>query len=165
MSFEDDLGELKAVHETLANKCRAVGFTIERSRYFDLVGIVPWFIKYRILRSDSLGTGAVGAYDRIAVPLVRRLESLLPIPIGKISWPFCGERHRGHFRDELMWMQSVLWQERNLAISGILPLRRRLSALRKGETQLFLSWDALRRWATTLHFVGGHSPVRKPQQI
>lgn len=116
--IEDDSGELRTIHQTLAEggrclifvpalqslygafdrevghfrryekkaleeKCQSAGFNVERSVYFDFAGIFPWFVRYRILRSNSLSAGAVNAYDRIAVPLARKLEPLLPIPIGK----------------------------------------------------------------------------------
>jgi SAM-dependent methyltransferase len=64
-------------------KCRAAGFRVVKSKYFDLSGILPWFVKYKLLRSDSLESGAVALYDRLAVPLVSRLEKRLPMPVGK----------------------------------------------------------------------------------
>ena len=67
----------------LEEKCRAAGFKIVRSNYFDFAGIFPWYIKYRLLKSDSLESGAVALYDRIAVPLVKTFETILPVPIGK----------------------------------------------------------------------------------
>ena len=83
-NFDREVGHFRRYNKKeLEEKCRFAGFAVERSRYFDLAGILPWFIKYRILRSNSLGAGAVDAYDRIAVPLVRKLEALLPVPIGK----------------------------------------------------------------------------------
>jgi SAM-dependent methyltransferase len=116
--IEDDLGELQAIHRTLAvgghclifvpalqslygnfdrevghfrryakkeieEKCRSAGFTIVRSRYFDFAGMIPWFVKYRILRASGLSSSAVTLYDRLAVPFVKRFESIIPVPLGK----------------------------------------------------------------------------------
>ncbi len=67
----------------LEEKSRLAGFTIERSKYFDLAGIIPWFIKYRILRFDDLSSSAVALYDRFAVPFVKRVEPLIHVPLGK----------------------------------------------------------------------------------
>ncbi len=67
----------------LEEKCRTAGFYIVRSDYFDLAGIIPWFIKYRILRSDDLSPSAVTLYDKLAVPIVKKLESLIKAPLGK----------------------------------------------------------------------------------
>ncbi len=67
----------------LEEKCRTAGFEIVRSRYFDLVGIVPWFIKFKLLGSRYLNSDAVKAYDRLVIPVARRLESLIKPPFGK----------------------------------------------------------------------------------
>lgn len=67
----------------LEEKCRGAGFQIVRSRYFDFAGIVPWFIKLKLLRSRYLNADAVKAYDRLVIPLVRRLESAITPLIGK----------------------------------------------------------------------------------
>ncbi len=63
--------------------CKSVGFEIVRSKYFDLAGILPWFIKYKVLKSDNLSSGAVSIYDKIAVPVMKRFESLVDVPLGK----------------------------------------------------------------------------------
>ncbi|HUF02747.1 MAG TPA: methyltransferase domain-containing protein [Aridibacter sp.] len=67
----------------LKDKCSGAGFRVERCGYFDIAGVLPWFFKYRILRSTELGSGAVAAYDRIAVPVMSRIERLVPVPFGK----------------------------------------------------------------------------------
>lgn len=83
-NFDREVGHFRRYsRRELEAKCRSAGFTVERSKYFDFAGIFPWFVKYRVLRSNSLSAGAVDAYDRIVVPLARKIEPLLPIPIGK----------------------------------------------------------------------------------
>ncbi len=67
----------------LEEKCRSVGFEIVLSKYFDFAGILPWFVKYKIFRSDKLSPGAVTIYDKIVVPLARRIEALVHVPLGK----------------------------------------------------------------------------------
>jgi SAM-dependent methyltransferase len=67
----------------LAAKCRAAGFTILHAGYFDVAGIVPWWIKYCVLRSNRMEAGAVRVYDRLVVPVMSRLEAWLPPPLGK----------------------------------------------------------------------------------
>jgi len=82
--FDRKIGHFRRyTKRDLEEKCRAAGFKIVRSNYFDFAGIFPWYIKYRLLKSDSLESGAVALYDRIAVPLVKTLETILPVPIGK----------------------------------------------------------------------------------
>lgn len=69
--------------EEIERKCRAAGFRILKSKYFDFAGIFPWFIKYRLLNSKNLGGASVTLYDRLVVPIFKRIESKLNLPIGK----------------------------------------------------------------------------------
>jgi SAM-dependent methyltransferase len=62
---------------------RAAGFELESHQYFDVLGIVPWFVAGRVLRQRSFSAGAAGLYDRIAVPVGAFLERIAPPPIGK----------------------------------------------------------------------------------
>jgi len=64
-------------------KCLSAGFKILKSKYFDLAGIVPWFVKYRLLKSDSLDSGAVTLYDKLAIPFVKGMEKFVNVPLGK----------------------------------------------------------------------------------
>jgi SAM-dependent methyltransferase len=64
-------------------KCQSAGFKILKSKYFDLAGIVPWFVKYKMLKSDSLDSGAVTLYDKMAIPFVKGMEKFVNVPIGK----------------------------------------------------------------------------------
>lgn len=67
----------------LEGKCGRAGFRLIRSGYFDFAGIVPWGIKYRMLKSDKLEPGAVMLYDKFVVPAARAIESVIRPPIGK----------------------------------------------------------------------------------
>ena len=64
-------------------KCRAVGLKVLASRYFDLFGVLPWWIKYRLLQSTTMGPGSVRLYDQAVVPVAKRLESIIKPPLGK----------------------------------------------------------------------------------
>lgn len=67
----------------ISDKCTAAGFELDDRRYFDVVGILPWLIKFKLLGSTKLDTGAVGVYDRFVVPVMRRIEALVHLPFGK----------------------------------------------------------------------------------
>jgi SAM-dependent methyltransferase len=58
------------------------GFELIRLRYFDLAGVLPWLLFYRFGRR-RLAAADVRAYDRLVVPLMRRVEPFLPNVIGK----------------------------------------------------------------------------------
>lgn len=82
--FDRDLGHFRRYRKgELEKKVKDAGFKILRSRYFDLAGAAPWFVKYRILRSRTLGGGAVSMYDNLVVPIMRRFESVVRPPFGK----------------------------------------------------------------------------------
>lgn len=67
----------------LTSKCKAAGFTVRLSGYFDILGVAPWWIMYRLLRARTMSAGAVRFYDRYLVALSRFLQSVIPPPVGK----------------------------------------------------------------------------------
>ena len=67
----------------LEEKCGRAGLRVLRSAYFDAGGVLPWWLKYRVLRSEEMEPGAVRFYDRFCVPLLRRVEAVVPPPVGK----------------------------------------------------------------------------------
>jgi len=58
------------------------GFTVRKAVYFDCAGIIPWYVAYVLLRRTMTG-GQVSLYDRLVVPVMRRIESLVPPAWGK----------------------------------------------------------------------------------
>ena len=67
----------------LEAKCVAAGFKVLKSIYFDFAGVAPWWVKYRLLKSDSMEPGLVKLYDRCVVPFVKVAERIVPPPLGK----------------------------------------------------------------------------------
>lgn len=82
--FDKNIGHFRRYRKNdLLKKCEKTGFKIVLSRNFDFLGILPWLIKYRLLKSTKMESGAVKLYDDVAVPVIRRLERFLPPPTGK----------------------------------------------------------------------------------
>lgn len=82
--FDKRVGHFRRyTRRELEDKLRRAGFRILKSAYFDLPGIFPWWIKYRMLRSETMEPGAVRLYDRFVIPAVRLIESRVSPPIGK----------------------------------------------------------------------------------
>lgn len=82
--FDKQIGHFRRYSRTeLEEKCTRAGFKILKSVYFDFAGIVPWGIKYRLLKSNTLEVRSVKFYDRFVVPAARTIESLIEPPIGK----------------------------------------------------------------------------------
>lgn len=69
-------------HE-LTSKTKKAGFKLSFIRGFDLPGIFPWLVKYRLLRSRSMEPSMVGIYDKFCVPPIRTIEDIVHPAIGK----------------------------------------------------------------------------------
>ena len=83
-AFDERVGHLRRYKkQELEEKLRRTGFKTVVSTYFDLPGVAPWWLKYRLLKSTSMEPGGVKLYDRFIVPTARRLESIISPPIGK----------------------------------------------------------------------------------
>lgn len=59
------------------------GFRILRLHYFDIAGILPWFVLFRVLKRPCFTAGQAQWYDRFAIPTLRRVESAVAPPTGK----------------------------------------------------------------------------------
>jgi SAM-dependent methyltransferase len=84
--FDASLGhQRRYTRRGLEAVCAAAGLRVVESRYLDLLGVAPWWLKYRLLRSREMSPGSVRLYDRLGVPLTRALEAALRAraPVGK----------------------------------------------------------------------------------
>ncbi len=66
----------------LVARVRAAGLDVVRADWFDVAGILPWLVAFRLM-GRTLGGGQVRVYDRLVVPVARRVEALVRPPIGK----------------------------------------------------------------------------------
>jgi hypothetical protein len=83
-TMDHQLGHFRRyTRDDLSAKCRSLGFRIRLAEYFDVIGIVPWWLKYCLLKSHRLEASAVEFYDRLVVPISRTLERFVTPPIGK----------------------------------------------------------------------------------
>jgi SAM-dependent methyltransferase len=83
-SMDRQLGHFRRYElPDLVDKCRAAGFTIPFCSYFDMLGIAPWWVKYCVLRSQTMEPAAVRLYDRYGVRFSRFLDGLIRPPVGK----------------------------------------------------------------------------------
>lgn len=58
------------------------GFSIVKARYFDVAGIIPWYINFVLLK-NAIGGSSVSLYDKIVVPPMRVVERFISPPLGK----------------------------------------------------------------------------------
>ena len=81
--FDASIGHYRRYTKRQLAACmRAAGFEIVKLKYFDIVGILPWLLFMKLLRWSVTSKGA-GLYDRFVVPPMRKIESLMPPPLGK----------------------------------------------------------------------------------
>jgi len=67
----------------LRDKCEKAGFTVCLASHFDFFGVLPWWVKYCLLRSSAMEPATVRFYDRWVVPLSRAIETRISPPVGK----------------------------------------------------------------------------------
>lgn len=60
----------------LASVLERAGFTVDVIHNFDAVGILPYWLSYRVMRRSTLGGTAVGLYDKVIIPLSRFVSRL-----------------------------------------------------------------------------------------
>jgi SAM-dependent methyltransferase len=52
--------------------------------YFDVLGVLPYLVVYRLLRRDAISGGSMWGYDRVLIPLSRLVQKAVPAPpLGK----------------------------------------------------------------------------------
>ncbi len=83
-SFDRQVGHRRRyTRGELEAKCKRAGLGVVKSAYFDAGGVLPWWVKYRVLRSERMEPAAVKFYDDFCVPVLRRVEAIIPPPFGK----------------------------------------------------------------------------------
>jgi len=81
--FDREVGHYRRyTRDGLERVVQHAGFEVVRSRYFDIAGVIPWYV-YFTLMGRGMGRGSVSLYDRLVVPPMRRVESWITPPIGK----------------------------------------------------------------------------------
>ena len=68
--------------KNLVKTVEKTGFSIEKAHYFDLAGVLPWYVNFVLLK-NSFNESSVALYDKIVVPPMRFIENILKPPIGK----------------------------------------------------------------------------------
>jgi SAM-dependent methyltransferase len=82
--FDERVGHFRRyARSELQEKLQRASFRIIHLSYFDLPGVLPWWIKYRLLKSDTMEPEAVRFYDRFLVPAIRLIEMRIHPPVGK----------------------------------------------------------------------------------
>ena len=82
-SLDKQLGHYRRYHKKqLVTLLKVAGFQVEKVKYFDLVGILPWYITFTLM-GKIIQPGNVKFYDKLVVPIMSRIEKKFAPPIGK----------------------------------------------------------------------------------
>jgi SAM-dependent methyltransferase len=82
--FDRRVGHVRRYRKaTLCEALEHAGFEVESLRYVNAVGAVAWWVLARQLGRNPTTRGVVQLYDRLAVPVVRRLEDNRDPPFGQ----------------------------------------------------------------------------------
>jgi SAM-dependent methyltransferase len=60
----------------LVDLVEQAGFQVQTVEYFDFVGMLPYFLMYRVLKIQSIGSGGMYFYDNIILPISSLLSRL-----------------------------------------------------------------------------------------
>ena len=69
--------------DTLGQCIARAGWTVERVEYMNLPGVLVWFLAARVLGWKTIPGRGARWYDRFIIPLTRRVEDIVRIPIGQ----------------------------------------------------------------------------------
>jgi SAM-dependent methyltransferase len=61
----------------------STGFRVAELRYFNLLGFFGWWANARILRRETQSKAQIELFDRVAVPVLSRIERWIEPPIGQ----------------------------------------------------------------------------------
>lgn len=69
--------------KSLSRAVKRAGLEVEEMRFVNSVGMIAWWTFVRLLRGSRTSDLTVTAYDRMAIPLISRLESRIKPPFGQ----------------------------------------------------------------------------------
>jgi len=67
--------------KSLSKMAIEVGFEVNNIRYYNLPGIIGWFVNGKLLRKKLIPKSQLGMFDKVSVPWLT-LEKKLPVPFG-----------------------------------------------------------------------------------
>jgi SAM-dependent methyltransferase len=81
--LDKEVGHFRRYHKKpLERLVKQAGFTVLKSKYFDMPGILPWYLLFVLMKKKITGSN-VSLYDKWAVPVIRKIESIVSPPLGK----------------------------------------------------------------------------------
>lgn len=82
--LDRDLGHFRRYHhQALRMQLGNAGLNVRDSRYFDILGVAPWFLFNTVMGAKNLNPKMLKVYDGLVVPISRGLERIGAPPFGK----------------------------------------------------------------------------------
>lgn len=82
--FDESIGHFRRYSRNrviqLANDA---GLEIVQTRYMDFIGMLPWFVSFKLMKRKTLTPDLIEIYDKFGVPVIRTIEGIVRAPIGK----------------------------------------------------------------------------------
>jgi SAM-dependent methyltransferase len=81
--FDKSLGHFRRyTKDSLTKQIEKSGLKISSIKYFDIAGILPWYIAFTLLKKNMSGSN-VSLYDSLVIPPMKVIENIFNPPIGK----------------------------------------------------------------------------------
>lgn len=82
--FDRSIGHVRRYRlEQLRDRFRDAGFEIDEARYVNLPGFFAWWLVAKVLRRRPTASALSRTYDRVVVPVARRIEAAVRPPFGQ----------------------------------------------------------------------------------
>lgn len=82
--FDRKVGHYRRYHlGELRGRVESAGFSIVAARYFDIAGVLPWWLFNTLGGQTDFNPLVVKIFDNAVVPVLRRLERYVTPPFGK----------------------------------------------------------------------------------
>lgn len=82
--FDRSIGHFRRYNKAeLVGKVASAGFLVVEAKRFDIAGVLPWYLKFTLMKSTKMEPGLASAYDKLVVPVMRKVEGAFEPPVGK----------------------------------------------------------------------------------
>ena len=83
-NFDKSIGHFRRyIKKPLESMLKEIGFKIEKSKYFDFLGIIPWYFVF-VLGKCIMQESNVTLYDKLVVPIEKKLKVFFLPSLAKI---------------------------------------------------------------------------------
>lgn len=82
--IDQNLGHYRRYSKSLLRRLAArAGFRVPILRHMNCVGFIGWWINARLLKKTHQSEGQIAVFDRLVVPVLSRVETMLEPPFGQ----------------------------------------------------------------------------------